>query len=262
MGKWNRSALAVAKSIVRFSNRKLEGYGLELLRRKRPYDEDGLASYHSHDFMEDDRFLQAYRRGIKACNEDYHFHWRVHVALWAAQYCLSLDGDFVECGVNRGVLSSSIMDFLRWNSTGRRFFLFDTFCGLDARYAHADELHTMPQYAECYGAANANFAEFQNVFLIQGPVPDTLSQAAIDTVCYLSIDMNCAIPEVAAAEFFWDRLSDGGLVLLDDYGYAGHRRQKDALDEFATARAVQILSLPTGQGLIIKPPTRGKNIAR
>jgi hypothetical protein len=41
--------------------------------------------------------------------------------------------------------------------------------------------------------------------------------------------------------------------LLDDYAYAGYRSQKLAMDAFARSKSVQILSLPTGQGLMIKP---------
>ena len=35
--------------------------------------------------------------------------------------------------------------------------------------------------------------------------------------------MNCAAPELAAAEFFWDRLTTGAVVVLDDYGWDRHR---------------------------------------
>jgi O-methyltransferase len=65
--------------------------------------------------------------------------------------------------------------------------------------------------------------------------------------------MNCVIPEIEAAEFFWDKLVCGGVIVLDDYGWKGHHLQKQAFDEFAAKRGIKILSLPTGQGLIIKP---------
>lgn len=65
--------------------------------------------------------------------------------------------------------------------------------------------------------------------------------------------MNCAAPERAAAEYFWERLAPGGVILSDDYGFAGFESQRQALDEFAAARGVQVMALPTGQGLIIKP---------
>ena len=75
------------------------------------YNQDGLISNHNHDFMLDPAFCKAYQRGVQAC-QDYKWHWRVHIGLWAAYSGSKLQGDFVECGVNRGVLSSAIMDYL------------------------------------------------------------------------------------------------------------------------------------------------------
>jgi hypothetical protein len=46
------------------------------------------------------------------------WHRRVHVGQWAAACAAKLDGDFVECGVNRGFLSSSIMAH-RWPTCRR-----------------------------------------------------------------------------------------------------------------------------------------------
>jgi hypothetical protein len=54
-------------------------------------------------------------------------------------------------------------------------------------------------------------------------------------------------------EFFWDKLVPGALIVLDDYGWIGQYLQKEAIDEFLAPRNVKALTLPTGQGLIIKP---------
>ncbi|MFM6908271.1 MAG: hypothetical protein ACKPKT_24985, partial [Dolichospermum sp.] len=64
---------------------------------------------------------------------------------------------------------------------------------------------------------------------------------------------NCTLPEIAALNFFWDKLVSGAIVVLDDYGFAPHIEQKKAHDMFATQHNVIVLSLPTGQGIIIKP---------
>jgi hypothetical protein len=71
-------------------------------------------------------------------------------------------------------------------------------------------------------------------------------------IAYLHLDMNCSPPEVAAADYFWNRLVPGAFVLLDDYAYRGYRAQKIAMDSFAASQQTEILSLPTGQGLLIK----------
>ena len=64
--------------------------------------------------------------------------------------------------------------------------------------------------------------------------------------------MNCAPPEIEAIRYLWPKLVGGGIVLLDDYAYVGYHHQKKAMDEFANSVGVEIVSLPTGQGLLIK----------
>jgi hypothetical protein len=61
------------------------------------------------------------------------------------------------------------------------------------------------------------------------------------------------MPELAAIQFVWERLVPGAVVLLDDYAYYGYLSQKLAMDQFAQEKGVKILSLPTGQGLLLKP---------
>jgi O-methyltransferase len=53
-------------------------------------------------------------------------------------------------------------------------------------------------------------------------------------------------------QYFWPRLVPGAPVIFDDYGWLAYRAQKEALDEFARSHGVEILLLPTGQGLLIK----------
>ena len=97
-----------------------------------------------------------------------------------------------------------------------------------------------------------NFAEWENVNIVQGVVPDLLETIEFGAVAFLHIDMNCSLPERAAFEFFWDRLSAGALVLFDDYTYNGHECQRDALAASTAAKGSEILCLPTGQGLLIR----------
>lgn len=65
--------------------------------------------------------------------------------------------------------------------------------------------------------------------------------------------MNNAKAEISAIEFLWDKLVLGGIIVLDDYAYGEEfREQKNAWDKFAAKKQFKILTLPTGQGLIIK----------
>ncbi|WP_246739024.1 TylF/MycF/NovP-related O-methyltransferase [Bradyrhizobium aeschynomenes] len=235
------------------------------------YDYCGLrtdpAIVHNHDFMRDPRFVAAYERGVVAEGYEPRYFWRTHVALWCASIGLRLGGDFVECGVCRGMLSSSIMHYLDWNNIHRRFFLFDTFAGVDERLVTDEEVASgnLGYFREMYKTdiyedVVRNFAEYKNVQIIRGSVPSSLSTVDIDAVAYLSIDMNNVTPEIAAIDHFWSKLQPGAPVLLDDYGFVRYEAQKRAFDTWAAQHGVEILALPTGQGLMIKPPSAAEAV--
>jgi hypothetical protein len=203
------------------------------------YDQDGLRSIHNHDFMSDALFCKAYQRGCHAAI-DYRWHWRVHIGLWAAFAASKLEGDFVECGVNPGFLSSSIMEFLNWDSLDKTFYLLDTFEGLDLRYCSNEDIKAGAEkknetalqsgaYVKGVESVKANFSQWNNIKIIKGSIPETLNQVDTSRVAYLHVDMNCSPPEVAAMNWFWDRLLPGAVVLFDDYAYRGYETQKHAL---------------------------------
>ncbi|MEP6926845.1 MAG: TylF/MycF/NovP-related O-methyltransferase, partial [Ginsengibacter sp.] len=83
-------------------------------------------------------------------------------------------------------------------------------------------------------------------------VPDTLVQVTSNKIAFLSIDMNCIAPEIAALNYFWDKLSKGGIIILEDYAYVTCDLQYEAHNNWAKKVGIQILTLPTGQGLIFK----------
>ena len=237
------------------------------------YGRDGLFTVHNNAFSSEPAFLSAYERGKKAVGRDYYWQWRVHVALWAARVCNRLSGDFVECGVNRGFLSSAIMHDLDWNTQDRTFWLLDTFSGLDLEgasaadtnpnaKAHNEKMLESGFYVQGVEGVRENFSEWKNVNIVVGAVPATLSQIDSKEIAFASIDMNTAPPEVAAMEFLWPRLVTGAMVLLDDYAYYGYEAQHEAINKFATEKDCQVLSLPTGQGLVVKSPDkRGSSAA-
>jgi hypothetical protein len=43
------------------------------------------------------------------------------------------------------------------------------------------------------------------------------------------------------------------MVVLDDYAWRGYEAQRATIDEFARSVGVEVLTLPTAQGLIVKP---------
>ena len=231
------------------------------------YERWGLVVWGKNlSFMNEARFRSAYRRGMTSghsyswageSDPDIGIEWNVHNCCWAAKYAASLPGDFVECGVSTGILSLAVCEYIDFNATGKSFWLFDTFCGIPEEQMNEYEKMVGRQiynqwYPDCWERAKANFAPFPKARLVRGVVPHTLVDAPIDKVCYLLLDMNIVAPERAAIEFFWPKLVPGAIVILDDYAWRTHEEQLRAMDEFAAKQGVTILTLPTGQGIMIK----------
>lgn len=222
------------------------------------YNYDGLVTAHNADFMSDPKFAAAYAAGKATGSWAGELYWRAYTICWAADYASRLAGDFVECGVNRGGYALTAIKYTGFAEMDKRFYLLDTFKGLDEAYISAAEKEAgivakRWGYADCYDEVVATFSPYSNVRIIQGTVPDTLPQVDSEQIAFLSIDMNNREPEIAAATYFWDKLVSGAVIVLDDYGWRKHIEQKRAFDEFAAERDVSILSLPTGQGLLYKP---------
>ncbi|HTR39159.1 MAG TPA: TylF/MycF/NovP-related O-methyltransferase [Bryobacteraceae bacterium] len=238
--------------------------GYSVVNARKNYSEDGLSTIHNDHFRQDPAFRAAYQRGVEAGHGvDLHFEWRVHVALWAASSALRAPGDFVECGVNAGVISSAIMQCLNWGALDRRFFLVDTFAGPVTSQFSSEEVQrgrlkivetaiAKGGYVTDIDRIRANFAEWPNAVVLQGAVPEILPSVDAAQVAFLHLDMNCAYPERAALEYFWERLSPGAMVLLDDYAFHGYESQMEAIDALSRSLGFDVLSLPTGQGLIMK----------
>ena len=207
------------------------------------------------EFMRDPEFM----KGFQAANkQEYHLNyggWVAYINQWASHHAKRLKGDFVECGVHKARFAMSNMIYINFKTlVDRRYYLFDTFCGLAKDFCSQEELSTYKGiYSEdTYEFVKNSFKDFSNVVIVRGPVPTTLAAVKIDQVAYLSIDMNCVLPELEALKYFWPKMVKAGIVILDDYAQIGHEKQKKALDDFATSEGVKILSLPTGQGMIIK----------
>lgn len=237
---------------------------------KRPsYDSDTMRLWdRSLDFLTDPRFLRAYERGMNSghrigrpegSTRDIGIQFRVYMECWAAEHGTHLEGDFVCCGVNTGINPLAICEYVDFNTTGKAYWLFDTYEGIPADQLSeaeraADRLDDNVMYrADTHAIAKRNFAPFPKAHLVKGKVPDTLDTVTIDKVAYLAIDMNIAYPERKAIEHFWPKLSPGAFVILDDYGFAPYIEQKQSMDEFARSVGVAVCTLPTGQGMMVKP---------
>jgi O-methyltransferase len=218
-------------------------------------------------FRDDPRFAAA-MRGVNSDTGATQYaspdgiSWRLNTLVWAAREALHLPGDFVECGVYRGDMSWVITEVVDLARAKRSFYLYDTFEGFSPKYSSEDDFPLAPQFfhsadrgynvPQLYPYVCKRFVEKPYVKVIKGVVPDVVLEISPDRIAFMHIDMNSAAPEMGALELLFERVSPGGIVIFDDYGWFLHKKQKDAEDRFMAERGQEILELPTGQGLLIK----------
>lgn len=207
-----------------------------------PHRFDGITTCHNDSFRQTNEFREAYARAIRASGWDYCIPYRIHQALWCARNALNVPGAFVELGTGRGFVMSAVMTL----GIERPVHLFDTF--LPSLVGGAPS----PHYAVDFDSVAANFAEWPNVTLHRGDLRETLPSARLESVAFLHVDMNNAEPEVFGVRYLWPLMPAGAMMLLDDFAYVGFEPQNEAMNALAKELGFNILSTPTGQGIVVK----------
>lgn len=201
-------------------------------------------------FFEDEKFVKAWRGVVETPTEE-AIVWRSHVLAWAAKSVIArrIPGDFVECGCYKGTTARLIADYTDFAAQeGRHYYLYDLF-EHDPGMAH----HALREHGgDLRQRVQDRFADLPTVKVVQGRIPEVMHDTAPRQVAFMHLDLNNAAAEVGALEALFDRISPGGMLVLDDYGWRAYRAQKLAEDPWLAARGYDVLELPTGQGLVFK----------
>ncbi len=203
-------------------------------------------------FAMDEKFMEAFQKNVRSKQDD-SIIWRLHTTAWASRHCLEIPGDFVECGVYKAFGSAVLTDYLDFDQVDKQFYLYDTYEGIPD-----DAAKTSPSPAGAFSETGLyeqvveRFARFPNVQVVKGKVPDSFEQVCPEQISLLLIDMNSATAEIDALNALWDRVSPGGILVLDDFGWFGYRQQTQAEMTFFAERGYTVLESPTGQGMVIK----------
>lgn len=224
-----------------------------------PYVGDVFGTKVNASFLDEPAFEKAWNTAIAQNDGCPDIRWRCHTCIWAAKRGLELGGDFVDCGVYGGVLALTIAEYFGFRNGGPKHWLFDTFQGLPLAQLPADEIEFATKVNrrryqdDVYSKAQRNFALYPNARLVRGALPRSLDDAPeLKKIAYLSMDLNSASAERDTIKELWDRIISGAIIVLDDYAFPSHVQQYDMWNQFAQSKNRSILTLPTGQGLIIK----------
>lgn len=201
----------------------------------------------NNSMFHDEKFVNSWQSNIIS-ESDGAIVWRRFILAMAAYHCSHLDGDFVECGAYQGVGAKTVIDYLGGPDFGKTFWLYDIFEHDETMVNHAMPAHGPGLYEE----VKARFADYPNVNIFKGLLPEILDSGAPEKISYLHLDLNQAPAEIATLDALFDRVVPGGMIILDDYEMLGYRAQKFAEDEWFGKRGYKVFPLPTSQGFVIK----------
>jgi hypothetical protein len=214
------------------------------------YCSDNVITWNRNlSFLRDDFFLQIFYNDQNDL-VDKSIIWRTYILLYFARIASAVEGDFLELGCHSGYTASEVIRAIDLAKISKQYFLYDLF-----EWKDGDEHTRLPGHDDpnMFEKIQERFAGLDFVKVIKGSVPQSFSQGFPDKIAFAHIDMNNADPEEGALKAVLPRLSKGGAVILDDYGWWGYCAQKMALDPVIKENGLDVLELPTGQGLILKP---------
>jgi len=183
----------------------------------------------------------------------------------------NIPGAIVECGVWRGGSVMAAALTLRNLDCLRELYLFDTFAGLPIPSSEDVDLHGnsaeehwervrtdqgSSDWCKCgLEQVRANLLstgyEPTKVHFVEGTVQDTIPQSAPDQIALLRLDTDWYDSTVHELTHLYPRLSPGGILIIDDYGY--WRGARKAVDEYLGDSGIFFHRIDYTGRLVIKP---------
>lgn len=159
-------------------------------------------------------------------------------------------GDLCECGVFRGSTLIPTGLFLDQNGIDKQLFGCDSFEGfgdaisvdveLGGPECEARRVNGMSNTSMRYVADRVHFFDLEStVSLIPGYFENTLHQLKDRTFCYVHLDCDMYDSYKTCMEFFYPRLSPGGVILFDEYDDPYWPGCNKAVDEFLDGKPEQ-----------------------
>jgi hypothetical protein len=198
---------------------------------------------------------------------------RLFALIVATRYVAAhgIPGDYVECGVWRGgSTQAAALAFLECGVSDRDLHLFDTFEGMPEpteRDRHhggrlasemlAESERTSSVWAvagleDVREGMHAIGYPHERIHFHPGRVEDTIPAQAPERIAILRLDTDWYESTRHELEHLYHRVSSGGVIVFDDYGY--WQGAGEAVDEFLQRTGERLLLAPMASGRIAVKP--------
>jgi O-methyltransferase len=174
---------------------------------------------------------------------------RCYVLYCLGRQAVHVTGNIWECGVYKGGSAAMLSALLRDLAPEKELHLFDTFEGMPETDLEKD-LHKKGDFSDTSLEEVTAYVDSALAVFHPGLIPETFAGLESERIAFAHIDVDIYRSILDCLEFIWPRLSAGGAVVFDDYGFPSCPGARQAVDEFFAAKPEVPLCLSTGQAIV------------
>lgn len=217
--------------------------------------EDGLMAWRNTAWRNKTDFRNIYDEIVRNVGSDFKIEWRTHVLLYFASLAKEISGAYIEFGTGKGWMATAIATSGLLQESDKKMYLFDTFAPEKVDQSTGTRLsgEIDPHYAIDTESISPLLLTNDRISCVVGDVRDTLlpNMMCLKEIAFVHFDLNSSDMEEFCFRALFPKLQKGCVIVLDDYGFMNLEAQQVTWDKLAVEYEFRILSLPTGQGVII-----------
>ena len=165
-----------------------------------------------------------------------------------AKYAATKKGEMAEIGVYKGGTARIIAK----SCPEKKVHLFDTFAGMPEVKSGID-CHNKGDFSDTSLELVTNFlADCSNVIFHPGFFPGTAVNLEDQEFCFVYIDADIYSSTRNCLNFFYNKLTPGGVIVFDDYKWKACPGVKMAIDEFFSDKPERPIETEVYQCAVIK----------
>lgn len=203
----------------------------------------GVVIFYGDERQKDIDFIEKVRKETRMLLSDHE----AYQLMMATRRTDKIKGDIAEVGTYRGASSKLIAEAR--GKSGKNIYLFDTFSGLPSLGENDTKFHEN-QYPADIEEVKKYLSKYPRIEIFKGMFPQMGAPISGREFSFVHLDVDLYQCTKDSLEFFYPRMSKGGVIISHDYMTADGVRK--AVDEFMKDKPETVFESSWSQCFIVK----------